>query len=100
MEMIEQMFNQSARWQDTSYCIPDALVFMRVPRSVAFLGCCGAGITLSLYCLRLEPDETTYKLAVCGALARLLTYHQGYDNVLVILLASRWDACSWSKLTC
>lgn len=37
--MIRQMLEQSARWEDFSYSIPDALVAMSLPRTPAIFAC-------------------------------------------------------------
>lgn len=87
LEMVTQMISQTSRWEDISYSIPDALTTIGIPRSMSMLGCLTAGVVLSFLCLNLGPDDAVFKMAVCTGLARLLSYHQLYDNLMISFLA-------------
>lgn len=84
--MIRQMLEQSARWKDLSYSIPDALVALNLPRTPVILGCLALAGGLSWWFAARRPQDVLFGLAVAGVLARVLAYHQLYDNVLILFL--------------
>jgi hypothetical protein len=88
IEMLHQMLDQTAKWKDCSYSIPDAVVAIGLPRSLVVLGCLGAGVIIAWRMVTIGPDDPTYQLAVCGTIARIFSYHQLYDNVLIIFLVA------------
>jgi hypothetical protein len=85
--MVKQMLLQTARWKDNSYSIPDALIFFGLPRSIAFFGCLGFATILSILLVQGSRTTAMFEMAVCSTLARLFTYHQSYDNILIVFLA-------------
>ncbi len=84
--MISQMLEQTARWDDISYSIADAIVALGIHRGAVMLGCMTLAVALSWAMLRGIRADAILELAVCGTLARVFTYHQLYDNVLIIFL--------------
>ncbi len=87
LEMVKQMLLQTSRWKDISYSIPDALIFIGVSRSLAFFGCLGFAAILSVVLVQGSKNTAVFEMAVCSALARLFTYHQCYDNILIVFPA-------------
>ena len=85
--MVKQMLLQTSRWKDGSYSIPDALIYVGVPRSLAFFGCLGFATLLSIVLVQGSRNTALFEMAVCGTLARLFTYHQSYDDILIVFLA-------------
>lgn len=86
LDMLHQMLEQTTRWNDVSYSIPDALAGIGAPRNLAMLGCLATGVVSAACILGMKPRETLYELAVCATLARVMAYHQLYDNVLIVFL--------------
>ncbi len=86
VSMVLQMLEQTARWHDVSYSIPDALVSLGLPRSATMLSCLGAAVAISWFLVRINPSDNIFGLAVCGTVARVFSYHQLYDNVMIIFL--------------
>jgi hypothetical protein len=84
--MLSQMLEQTTRWADVSYSIPDALPLVGIPRSAAMLGCMVAGLSGAAWLLRIDHRDPIYELAVCTTLARVFAYHQLYDNVMLVFL--------------
>ncbi len=84
--MLRQMLEQTARWNDVSYSIPDTLAAIGIPRNVAMLGCLVTGVVAAACILGVRPRGHLYELAVCATLARVFAYHQLYDNVLMVFL--------------
>ena len=88
--MIGQMLEQSARWEDFSYSIPDALIGLGLPRTpVIFGGLAVAGLLAWLLAAR-QPGDKLLAMTAAGVLARVFSYHQLYDNVLILFLLLAW----------
>jgi hypothetical protein len=85
--MVKQMLLQTSRWKDNSYSIPDVLIVAGVSRSLAFFGCLGFATILSIILVQGSKNTALFEMAVCSTLARLFTYHQSYDDMLIIFLA-------------
>jgi hypothetical protein len=87
LEMVKQMLLQTSRWKDGSCSIPDALIFVGISRSAAFFGCLGFATILSIVLVHGSKNTALFEMAVCATLARLFTYHQSYDDILIVFLA-------------
>ncbi len=85
--MVKQMLVQTSRWKDNSYSIPDVLIFIGVTRSLAFFGCLGFATILSIVLVQGSQNAPLFEMAICSTLARLFTYHQSYDDILIVFLA-------------
>jgi hypothetical protein len=87
MVVVKQMLLQTSRGKDHYYSLPDALIFVGVPRSIAFFGCLGFATVLSIVLVQGSGSTALFEMAVCSTLGRLFTYHQSYDDVLIVFLA-------------
>lgn len=84
--MVGQMFEQSSRWEDLSYSLPDGLHALGLPRTPTLLFCLAGGTLLSFWLSRRSSGYPLACLAITGVVARVFTYHQLYNNVLIVFL--------------
>jgi len=85
VSMLSQMMRQTSRWEDASYSLPDLLSSFGAPRGIALASCLVFGVASGAFFLSIS-NNIVYQLAVGATISRLLSYHQLYDNMLLLFL--------------